>query len=115
MLGKADAIVLALGAEALADIAPEHVFQELWDRLALPPDLPTGERTTKAVRVQTDTRPFWLRLQAHFGAPACVPRTVRHQLLHPITFGGDRSNLIPTVVGPVGTGVASPPPGHRWA
>ena len=58
MLGKADAIVLAVGAEALTDIAPEHVFQELWDRLALPPDLPTGERSTKAVRVQTDTRPF---------------------------------------------------------
>src|SRR5712692_2162739 len=98
MLGKADAIVLALGAEALADIAPEHVFLELWDRLALPPDLPTGERSTKAVRVQTDTRPFWLRMQAHFGEPACVPRTVRHQLLHPITFGRDRSNLIPTPV-----------------
>jgi hypothetical protein len=98
MLGKADAIVLALGAEALADIAPEHVFQELWDSLALPSDLPTGERTTKAVRVQTDTRPFWLRMQAHFGEPACVPRTVRHQLLHPITFGRDRSSLIPTPV-----------------
>ena len=76
MLGKADAIVLAMGAEALADIAPERVFQALWDRLALPPDLPTGERSTKAVRVQTDTRPFWLRLQAHFGEPACVPRCV---------------------------------------
>ncbi len=98
MLGKADAIVLVLGAEALADIAPERVFQELWDSLALPSDLPTGERTAKAVRVQTDTRPFWLRMQAHFGEPACVPRTVRHQLLHPITFGRDRSNLIPTPV-----------------
>jgi hypothetical protein len=31
MLGKVDAFVLAMGAEALADIAPEHVFQELWD------------------------------------------------------------------------------------
>jgi len=30
MLGKADAIVLAMGAEALADIAPEHVFQRAW-------------------------------------------------------------------------------------
>ncbi|MBV9598090.1 MAG: hypothetical protein JOZ87_14630 [Chloroflexi bacterium] len=95
---KADAIVLALGAESLADIAPEHIFQELWDSLASPPDLPTGERSTKAVRLQTDTRPFWLRMQAHFGQPACVPRTVQHRLPHPIEYGRDRSNLIPTPV-----------------
>ena len=57
MLPKVDAFVLAMGAEALADIDSEHVFQELWDCLALPPDLPTGERSTRTVRVQTDTRP----------------------------------------------------------
>jgi hypothetical protein len=98
MLGTVDAIVLSMGAEALADIAPEHVFQELWDCLALPRDLPTGERSTRTVRVQSDTRPFWLQLQAHFGEPACVPRTVQHQVRHPIEFGRDRSNLIPTPV-----------------
>jgi hypothetical protein len=54
MLGKVDAFVLAMGAEALADIAPEHVFQELWDCLALPPDLPTGD-DTDARRVCEET------------------------------------------------------------
>jgi hypothetical protein len=98
MLGKADAIVLAMGAEALTDIAPEHVFRDLWDNLALPPDLPSGGRSKRVVRVQTDTRPFWLRLQAHFGEPASVPRTTPHKLPHPIDLGRDRSNLIPTPV-----------------
>jgi len=98
MLGKADAIVQAMGAETLADVAPEHVFGELWDDLAQPPDLPSGGRSKRAVRVQTDTRPFWLRLQAHFGEPVSVPRTVPHRLPHPIELGRDRSNLIPTPV-----------------
>jgi hypothetical protein len=98
MLGKADAIVLATGAEALADIAPEHVFRELWDNLAQPPDLPSGGRSNKAVRVQTDTRPFWLRLQAYFAEPVFVPRTLPHSLPHPIEIGRDQSNLIPTAV-----------------
>jgi hypothetical protein len=98
MLAKADAIVLTMGAEALADIAPEHVFRELWANMALPPDLPTGGRSYKAVRTQIDTRSFWLRLQAHFGAPACVPQTEPYLRPHPIEHGRDRSNLIPTPV-----------------
>ena len=98
MLGKADAVVLAMGAESLADIAPEHVFREVWDRLAQPPDLASGGRSKKTVRVQTDTRPFWLRLQAHFAEPVSVPRTLPHSLPHPIEIGRDQSNLIPTPV-----------------
>src|SRR6266567_2597611 len=98
MLAKADAIVLAMGAEALADIATEEIFSKFWDDLAQPADLPSGGRSKKAVRVQTDTRPFWLRLQAHFGEPVSVPRTVPHKLPHPIELGRDRSNLIPTPV-----------------
>jgi hypothetical protein len=98
MLGKADSLVVAMGAEALADIAPEHVFGLVWENLAELPDLPSGERSTKAVRVQTDTRPFWLRLQAHFGEPGSVPRTVPHRVPDPIELSRDRSNLIPTAV-----------------
>ena len=98
MLGRADAVVLATGAETLADIAPEHTFRELWDNLAEPPDLPSGGRSKKTVRVQTDTRSFWLRLQAHFAEPVSVPRTLPHSLIHPIEIGRDQSNLIPTPV-----------------
>jgi hypothetical protein len=98
MLGKADAVVLAIGAESLADIAPEHTFREVWDNLAQPPELPSGGRSKRTVRVQTDTRPFWLRLQAHFAEPVSVPRTLPHSLPHPIEIGRDQSNLIPTPV-----------------
>jgi hypothetical protein len=87
MLGKADAVVLAIGAESLADIAPEHVFRELWDNFVEPPDLPSGGRSKKTVRVQTDTRPFWLRLQAHFAEPVFVPRTLPHSPPHPVEIG----------------------------
>jgi hypothetical protein len=98
MLGKADAVVRGIGAETLADIAPEHVFRELWDNFAQPPDLPSGGRSKKTVRVQTDTRPLWLRLQAHFAEPVFVPRSLPHSLPHPIEIGRDQSNLIPTPV-----------------
>jgi hypothetical protein len=98
MLGKADALLTELGAETLTDIASEQIFDEFWESLAQPPDLPSGERSKKTVQVQTDSRPFWLRLQAHFGGPVSVPRTIPHTLPHPIELGRDRSNLIPTPV-----------------
>lgn len=95
-LKRADSFIIRRGFTSIDDIAPQAVFQKLWVANITQPAAADGTHRTKAeVKIQSDSRLFWLRLRSHFGVPKVIPPTAPHFSKLPTEYADDKSKVIP--------------------
>lgn len=95
-LARADAWLLGRGICSLDELASTGVFDALW--AAQLDRLPVGQSRTKRTLRQESTRPFWLALQATFGAPTRVPPTAIAHRPSSAALATDESKIVPAPV-----------------
>lgn len=95
-LRRAEQFIVERGYTSIDDIAPQAVFEELWDALIIPQaDEGQTGRPQSAVINQMKSRSFWGRLSTHFGVPHVVPPTAPYTRKGPTEYADDRRKIIP--------------------